>query len=110
MTKLCHISNHIVQCVVFTPCFATLTPPLYIVRCNTMNFALSIVHLFALSLAHFRGWGFAFGAWVRDIENRDCLYKNSRPLNKYAYTKIQTFPTGQSIIIQKSKGWGFQKG
>ena len=54
-----------------------------------MNFALYIVHLFALSLAHFRGWGFAFAAWVRDIENRDCLYTNPNTSEMIAYTKIQ---------------------
>nr|DAS35108.1 MAG TPA: hypothetical protein [Caudoviricetes sp.] len=76
LTKLCHISACIVQFVVFTPLFATLPPPLYIVYCDTMNFTLSIVHTFAIIQSPLRGWGFAFGEWRADIQNRDCLYKN----------------------------------
>nr|DAW36361.1 MAG TPA: hypothetical protein [Caudoviricetes sp.] len=76
VTTLSHTSNDIVQCVVFTPLFATLPPTHYIVHCDTMNF-FNLLLLFSIYFgAPVRGWGFAFRAWVRDIENRDCLYKN----------------------------------
>ena len=89
LTTLSHTSADIVQCVVFTPLFATLPPSLYIVYCNTMNFTLSIVHLFAIILAPLRGWGFAFWGGGR-------TYKIET-----AYTKIQTLQKSMVNLIYK---------
>nr|DAU50368.1 MAG TPA: hypothetical protein [Caudoviricetes sp.] len=75
-TTLSHTSADIVQCVVFPPLFATLPPSLYIIRCDTVNFFYLLRYFSIYFGAPVRGWGFAFGGWVRDIENRDCLYKN----------------------------------
>ena len=88
MATLSHTSADIVQCVVFTPLFATLPPSLYIIRCDIVNFFYLLRYFSIYPSAPVRGWGFAFGAWVRDIENRDCLYKNPYLL-KNIYTKIQ---------------------
>jgi len=91
VATLSHTSADIVQCVVSTPLFATLPPLLYIVYCDTMNFTLSIVHLFDLILAPVRGWGFAFGGWWADIQNRDCLYKNPNTSEMIVIYKFDTF-------------------
>nr|DAJ49047.1 MAG TPA: hypothetical protein [Caudoviricetes sp.] len=64
------------QCVVFTPCFATLPPSLYIIRCDTMNIFYLLRYFSIYPTYPVRGWGFAFGAWGADIQNRDCLYTN----------------------------------
>nr|DAW38590.1 MAG TPA: hypothetical protein [Caudoviricetes sp.] len=84
-TTLSHTSADIVQCVVFTPLFATLPPSLYIIRCDTVNFFYLLRYFSIYPSAPVRGWGFAFGAWGRDIENRDCLYTNPILFQKVVY-------------------------
>nr|DAP30654.1 MAG TPA: hypothetical protein [Caudoviricetes sp.] len=97
VTKLSHTSADIVQCFVFTPCFAILPPSLYIVLCDTVNFLYLLLLFSIYPSAPLRGWGFAFGAWGPVIRNRDCLYTNPKALKMIAYTKIQRFRNMNTI-------------
>ena len=91
VTTLSHTSTHIVQCVVFTPLFATLPPTYYIVRCDTMNFFDCLRYFSIYPSLPVRGWGFAFRRWGADIKNRDCLYKNPDLFCNLAYIQIPYF-------------------